>query len=98
MKRKLMKISASKIYQGSVKSLGRWYNSSLKDTNHGSEALERASVGRQAIDKCGLPGKYKFGCLQLMLIPKLLWPLAHEISTSTVESIEAKINRLQDNG
>ncbi|GFN91262.1 reverse transcriptase [Plakobranchus ocellatus] len=60
----------------------------------GSEALEKASVGLQAIDKCDLPGKYKLLCLQCMLIPKLLWPLLeYEISTSTVESIEAKINR-----
>ncbi|GFO17955.1 reverse transcriptase [Plakobranchus ocellatus] len=40
--------------QDPVKSLGRWYNSSLKDTKHESEALEQASVRLQAINKCGL--------------------------------------------
>ncbi|GFN97769.1 reverse transcriptase [Plakobranchus ocellatus] len=77
-----------------AKSIGRWYDSSLKDTKRGSEALEQASVDLQAVDKCGLPETYKVWCLQLMLIPKLLWPLlVYEISTSTAESIEAKMNR-----
>ncbi|GFO03425.1 reverse transcriptase [Plakobranchus ocellatus] len=60
----------------------------------GAEALEQASMDLQTIDKNGLPGKNKVWCLQFMLIPKLLWPLLlYEISTSTVESTEAKINR-----
>ncbi|GFN79759.1 reverse transcriptase [Plakobranchus ocellatus] len=58
-----------------VNTLGRLHDSSLKDTNRGSEALEQASVGLQAIDKCGLRGKFKVCCLQFMLIPKFLWPL-----------------------
>ncbi|GFO37205.1 reverse transcriptase [Plakobranchus ocellatus] len=62
-------------------------------TKRGSEALEQTSVGLQAIDKCSLPEKYKVWCLQFMLISKLLWPLLDEISSSTVKSTEAKINR-----
>ncbi|GFN97868.1 hypothetical protein PoB_002437400 [Plakobranchus ocellatus] len=41
------------IGQEPVKGLGRWYDSSLKDTKCRSEAL----VGLQALDKCGLPGE-----------------------------------------
>ncbi|GFN81629.1 reverse transcriptase [Plakobranchus ocellatus] len=79
-----------RIGQKPAKSLGRWYDSSLKDTKRGSEAFEQASVGLQAIDNCGLPGKNKMWCLQFMLIPKLFWPLlVYEISTSTEESKEA---------
>ena len=82
------------VSQEPVKSLGRWYDSSLKDTKRGAETSELAKAGLQTIDKCGLPGKYKVWCLQFMLIPKLLWPLlVYEISTTTVEAIEAKINR-----
>ncbi|GFO47349.1 reverse transcriptase [Plakobranchus ocellatus] len=55
-----------------ITSLGRWYDSSLKDTKRGSEALQQASVGLQAIYKCGLPGKYRMWCLQFLLIPKPL--------------------------
>ncbi|GFO05173.1 reverse transcriptase [Plakobranchus ocellatus] len=40
--------------------------------------------------KCGLQDKFK----QCMLIPKLLWPLLfNDICSSTVEAIEAKINK-----
>ncbi|GFO04110.1 tectonin beta-propeller repeat containing 2 [Plakobranchus ocellatus] len=56
-------------------SLRRQYISSLKDTKCRYEALEQASMGLQALYKCGLPEKYKEWCPQFMLIPKLLWPL-----------------------
>ncbi|GFN83881.1 reverse transcriptase [Plakobranchus ocellatus] len=66
----------------------------MKDTKRGFEALQQASVGLQAMRKCNLPDQYKVRCLQFMLIPKLSWPfLVYDISTSIVESIEAKINR-----
>ena len=77
-----------------VKSLGRWYDESLKDTNRGKETKRMSEEGLETIEKCGLPGKYKVWCLQKMLIPKLLWPLLiYDIPTSTVEALEAKINR-----
>ena len=77
-----------------VKSLGRWYDDSLKDTKRGKETKQMAENSLRIIDQCGLPGKYKVWCLQFMLIPKLLWPLLiYDISTSTVEAMEAKINK-----
>ncbi|GFN88120.1 reverse transcriptase [Plakobranchus ocellatus] len=63
------------VSQEPVKSLGRWYDSSMKDTRRGAETLELASESLLAINKCGLQGKFKIWCLQFMLIPKLLWPL-----------------------
>ena len=77
-----------------VKSLGRWYDDSLKDTNRGKETKRMTEEGLETIEKCGLHGKYKVWCLQFMLIPKLLWPLLiYDICSSTVETIEAKINK-----
>ncbi|MCG8432275.1 MAG: hypothetical protein MJA29_14040, partial [Candidatus Omnitrophica bacterium] len=77
-----------------VKSLGRVYDATLKDTGAVQKTKEFAENGLNTIDKSCLIGKFKIWCLQFMLIPKLLWPLLiYEISTSTVESIEAKINR-----
>ena len=58
-----------------VKSLGRWYNSSMKDTKRGQATAKLVSGGLLAINRCGLKGKFKVWCLQFMLIPKLLWPL-----------------------
>ncbi|GFO11722.1 reverse transcriptase [Plakobranchus ocellatus] len=61
---------------------------------HGSEASQQASVSLQAIDKCGLPGKYKAWFLQCVRVcPNTPVAISSmQISTSTVESIEAKIN------
>ncbi|GFN74544.1 reverse transcriptase [Plakobranchus ocellatus] len=82
------------VSQEPVKSLGRWYDFSLKDNRRGAEKLELASESLLAINKCGLQGKFKIWCLQFMLIPKLLWPLlVYDICSSTVEAIEAKINK-----
>ncbi|GFO49777.1 reverse transcriptase [Plakobranchus ocellatus] len=60
------------VSQEPVKSLGRWYDSSMKDTRGGAETLELASESLVAINKCGLQGKFKIWCLQFMLIPRLL--------------------------
>ncbi|GFO06374.1 reverse transcriptase [Plakobranchus ocellatus] len=70
------------VSQEPVKSLGRWYDSSMKDIRRGAETLELASESLLAINKC----------LQFMLITKLLWPLlVYDICSTTVEAIEAKI-------
>ncbi|GFO37666.1 reverse transcriptase [Plakobranchus ocellatus] len=83
-----------KVSQEPAKSLGRWYDSSMKDTRGGAETLELASESLLAINKCGLQGKFKIWCLQFRLIPKLLWPLlVYDICSSTAEAIEAKINK-----
>ncbi|GFO01413.1 reverse transcriptase [Plakobranchus ocellatus] len=82
------------VSQEPVKSLGRWYDSSVKDTRRGAETLELASESLLAINKCGLQDKFKIWYLQFMLIPKLLWPLlVYDICSSTMEAIEAKINK-----
>ncbi|GFN82187.1 reverse transcriptase [Plakobranchus ocellatus] len=82
------------VSQEPVKSLRRWYDSSIKDTRRGAETLELASESLLAINKCGLQGKFKIWYLHFMLIPKLLWPLlVYDICSSTVEAIEAKINK-----
>ena len=82
------------VSQEPVKSLGRWCDSSMKDTKRGLETVELATEGLLAINRCGLQGKLKVWCLQFMLIPKLLWPLlVYEICSTTVEAIEAKINK-----
>ena len=81
-----------------VKSLGRWYDDTMKDTKRTKETIDTLNDGLKAIDKRPLAGKHKIWCLQHMLVPKLLWPLlVYEISL-TVESMEAKINRFTRSG
>ena len=80
--------------QEPVKSLGRCYDLSIKDTKRGLETVELATEGLLAINRCGLQGKLKVWCLKFMLIPKLLWPLLfYETCSSIIEAIEAKINK-----
>ncbi|KAK3698838.1 hypothetical protein RRG08_028693 [Elysia crispata] len=82
------------VSQEPVKSPGRWYDSSMKDTKRGLETVELATEGVLAINRCGLQGKLKVWCLQFILISKLLWPLlVYEICSTTVEAIAAKINK-----
>ena len=47
-----------------VKSLGRWYNASLKDSDQSDQLREEAIKGPVSIDKTLLPGKLKQWCLQ----------------------------------
>ncbi|GFO17343.1 reverse transcriptase [Plakobranchus ocellatus] len=88
------------VSQEPVKSLGRWYDSSMKDTRRGAETLEQlAFESLLTINKCGLQGKFKIWCLQFMLIPILLWPLlVYDICSTTIEAIEAKINKYTRKG
>ncbi|GFN92193.1 craniofacial development protein 2-like [Plakobranchus ocellatus] len=73
-------VHKKRISQGPAKTLGRWYNSSLKDIKCGSEALEQVSVGLQAIDKCGLPGKYS------VVSPVYAYPKALVATSSIMRS------------
>ena len=42
-----------------VKSLGRWYDSSMRDTKRGHETAEHTTEGLLVINRCGLQGKFK---------------------------------------
>ncbi len=72
-----------------VKSLGRWYDASLKDKDQVQQLHKDISSGLQAIDKTQLPGKLKTWCLQFGLLARVMWPLAvYEVPISTVEKLE----------
>ena len=49
----------STVSEEPVKSLGRWYHSSMKDTKREQETAELASEGLLAINRCGLHGEFK---------------------------------------
>ena len=82
------------VSQQPVKSLGRVYDASLKDSARARETKEATLAGLARIDGCGLQGRYKIWIFQHILLPKLLWPLlVYEVCLSTVESIEATISK-----
>ena len=77
-----------------IKWHGKWYDISLKDTNHISRTKNQLQDGLKLIDKTGLPGKFKAWLYQHGLLSRLLWPLMlYEIATSTVEGFYRLINR-----
>ena len=55
-----------------VKSLGRWYDESMKDTNQVKETSKTLQEGLLKIIRCLLQGKYKVWCLQHVFILMLL--------------------------
>ena len=74
--------------------MGRWFDESLKGINQAKKTSRTLQEGFHKIDRCPLQGKFKVWCLQHISIPMLLWTLlVYEIATSTVASMEAKINK-----
>ncbi|KAM4567620.1 uncharacterized protein V3H82_011871 [Fundulus diaphanus] len=76
-----------------VKSLGRWYDASLKDKEQVEQLRRDIASALENIDRTLLPGKLKLWCMQYGLIPRLLWPLTlYEIPLSKVEKLERLVN------
>lgn len=76
-----------------VKSLGKLFTSNLKDTAARQETSDNLNLWLSAVDKSGLPGKFKAWIYQHSILPRLLWPLLmYEIPVTTVEGFERKIS------
>ncbi|TWW73418.1 hypothetical protein D4764_15G0008120 [Takifugu flavidus] len=72
-----------------VKSLGRWYNASLKDKDQVQHLKQDITNSLKIINKTPLPGKLKLWCLQFGLLPQVMWPLTmYEVPMTTVEKME----------
>ena len=75
-----------------VKSLGRWYNESLRDKDQVQQIRQDIADGLENINKTLLPGKLKLWCLQFGLLPRVMWPLTvYEVPITTVEKMERTI-------
>ena len=81
------------IQEEPVKSLGRWYSLPLTDRHRGVEVQKQVTEGLEAIDQCGLPGKFKVWCFQFGLLPRILWPMqVYTITLSRVEAMERAVS------
>ena len=75
-----------------IKSLGRWYNKSLRDKDQVQQVRQDIADGLENIDKTLLPGRLKLWCLQFGLLPRVMWPLTvYEVPLTTVEKMERTI-------
>ncbi|XP_067280778.1 uncharacterized protein [Pseudorasbora parva] len=77
-----------------VKSLGKVFDCSLKDT----AAIHAPNIELEgwlaAVDKSGLPGKFKAWIYQHGILPRILWPLLiYEVPISTIEGFERRVSR-----
>ncbi|XP_077372334.1 uncharacterized protein LOC144033646 [Festucalex cinctus] len=76
-----------------VKSLGKIYDSTLKDTAALRATSEELGAWLTAVDKSGLPGKFKAWVYQHGILPRLLWPmLVYDVPMTTVECLERKVS------
>ena len=73
-----------------VKSLRKIYDCTLKDT-----AAFQAALGTwlTAVEKSGLPGKFKAWIYQHGILPRLLWPLlVYDVPMTTIECLKRKVS------
>ncbi|XP_061896860.1 uncharacterized protein LOC133645950 [Entelurus aequoreus] len=76
-----------------VKSLGKVFDCSLRDTAAIQTTIKELQTWLSAVDKSGLPGRFKAWIYQHGVLPRILWPLLlYEVPLSTVEILERKIS------
>ncbi|KAL0167254.1 hypothetical protein M9458_039098, partial [Cirrhinus mrigala] len=76
-----------------VKSLGKLFDSSLKDSAAIQKSSEELGAWHTKVDKSGLPGRFKAWIYQHSILPRVLWPLlVYAVPMTTVESLERKIS------
>ena len=76
-----------------VKSLGKIFNDTLRDTASIRTASSDLVVWLTKVDKSGLPGRFKAWVYQHAVLPRILWPLLiYDFPMTTVEAMERKIS------
>ncbi|KAI4876470.1 hypothetical protein NFI96_017397 [Prochilodus magdalenae] len=76
-----------------VMSLGKAFNSSLQDKASVQTTIKKLESWLHAVDKSGVPGRFKAWLYQHGILPRILWPLlVYEVPMSTVETLERKIS------
>nr|XP_061785060.1 uncharacterized protein LOC133576095 [Nerophis lumbriciformis] len=77
-----------------VKSLGKIFDSTLKDKAAVQSAHVELKTWLSAVDKSGLPGKFKAWIYQHGILPRILWPLLiYEVPVTIVEGFERNISQ-----
>ncbi|KAJ8008617.1 hypothetical protein DPEC_G00106740 [Dallia pectoralis] len=77
-----------------VKSLGKVFDCSLKDTAAVRATNLELEGWLAIVDKSGLPGKFKAWIYQHGILPRILWPLLiYDVPISTIEGFERRVSR-----
>ncbi|XP_050960924.1 uncharacterized protein LOC127162191, partial [Labeo rohita] len=76
-----------------VKSLGKAFSCSLNDRDSIRESSTDMEGWLRAVDRSGLPGRFKAWVYQHGILPRLLWPLLiYEVPMTVVEGFEQKVS------
>ncbi|XP_063050368.1 uncharacterized protein LOC134445223 [Engraulis encrasicolus] len=77
-----------------VKSLGKLFDATLRDTAAIQAMHAELKTWLAAVDRSGLPGKFKAWIYQHGILPRLLWPLLmYQVPVTTVETLERNISQ-----
>ncbi|XP_049337547.1 uncharacterized protein LOC125802987 [Astyanax mexicanus] len=77
-----------------VKSLGKIFDSTLKDKAAVQSTQAELKSWLSAVEKSGLPGKFKAWIYQHGILPRILWPLLiYEVPITIVEGWERNISQ-----
>lgn len=75
------------ITEKSVTSLVNVFDCSLRYTESVQTTIKKLEAWLSAVDKSGLPGRFKAWLYQHGILPRILWPLlVYEVTMSTVET------------
>lgn len=76
-----------------VKSLGKMFDSSLRNMTSIQLTCTELDGWFRTVDKSGLPGKFKAQVNQHGILPRILWPLLiYSVLISTVETLQRTVN------
>ena len=83
----------STLSECSVKSLGKIFDTTLRDTNTVRVVVGDLELWLTRVDRSGLPGCFKVWIYQHAVLPRILWPLfVYDSPMTIVEAMERKIN------
>ncbi|KAK0134731.1 Retrovirus-related Pol polyprotein from type-2 retrotransposable element R2DM [Merluccius polli] len=76
-----------------IKSLGKFFDSSLRDTASIKSTCDELEGWLKDVDKSGLPGKFKAWIYQHGILPRVLWPLLlYEFPITTITDLERRVS------
>ncbi|KAK0135815.1 hypothetical protein N1851_028312 [Merluccius polli] len=77
-----------------IKSLGKFFDSSLRDTASIKSTCDELEGWLKDVDKSGLPGIFKAWIYQHGILPRVLWPLLlYEFPITTITDQERRVSR-----
>lgn len=75
-----------------IKSLGKVFDSSLRDSASIKNTCEELEGWLKDVDKTGLQGKFKAWVYQHGILPRILWPLLlYDFPITTISDLERRV-------